>query len=107
MMTPIEKLECSLKNEKNKIKRMQMRVKKAKLEMNAFQVKYKAAHLDMNGNWVFPTCTKEGHLLQSLDFIDSRSLAQTSNVTLLLFYAYVEPEWYEKTDCLMKEFGSA
>ena len=41
----------------------------------------------------FPTHTKEGHPLQSLCNLSDMELKGQSNVTLLLFYAYVEPEW--------------
>lgn len=41
----------------------------------------------------FPKTTLEGHLLTSLSPLQNEDLMRQSNVTLLLFYAYVEPEW--------------
>lgn len=43
-----------------------------------------------------PTTTKQGHQLQSLAPLPEKTISNQSNITLLLFYMYVEPEWTVK-----------
>jgi predicted sulfurtransferase len=55
-----------------------------------------AKNIDTLDSFGFPSTTKDGHPLQSLVDLDQKTLHNQTNITLLLFYAYVEPSWNPK-----------
>lgn len=71
-----------------KLKKLKQKLKVLKIEK--IERAYDIMKEPING---LPIVTKDGHPLQCLLPKSEEELAKQTNVTLLLFYAYVEPEW--------------
>lgn len=93
----IQNLKRKLKHElrklvKSDIKNSELNVKTSSdCQFNAAEIP--AAETVVLDSFGFPTTTLEGHPLQCLKPLGHDIMSKQTNYTLLLFYAYVEPEW--------------
>ncbi|KAI8893618.1 Rhodanese-like domain-containing protein [Globomyces pollinis-pini] len=91
-LAKVQKWKSKLKKYKESIKQLKTEGTK-KSENSNTEETVEQPKLD---RWGLPTTTFDGHPLQSLEPLSEKALKKLTNVSLLLFYAYVEPSWNSK-----------